>query len=271
MKRIVILSLTILFLATSCSRLDLAVNLANTYLANKTDDFFDLTHEQSKWLKRSLNHDIEIIKKSIFPQLASEMFKVAEIISTHRFLETMTVFDTYKRFEGLFYASLKVFAPTAMALSEKLGPVQINYFQKEANRKFNEMKKDPERKSYKRIKRHFDSWIGSMTSGQKKDLKSFINKNPSPVGDVINHRQNLIHEFVSYSSDKIERKKFVERVFTNYESMVEPQYKAIINGKHKRVAAFVTNILNGLTENQRETLVETIRERANQIIKISRE
>lgn len=270
MKKIVLLCFIILCTVFSCSRLDLAVNLANSYITNKTDDFFDLTREQSKWLKKSIAKDIVKVKKTIFPQLATEMFKISQTINSQRIFDTATVLNSYKRLENLFYDGLRIFSPTAIGLADKLVPAQIEYLQKEADKKFTEMKDDPSKKFYKKIKKHFDSWAGGMSSGQKKELKIFVDKNPPPIKESVYSRQSLVHEFVRSYPDKVARKKYVERLFTNYDSMLDPNYKKILVEKHNRVAAFVTNILNKMSEDQRQTLVETIRDRANQLLKISK-
>jgi ABC-type transporter MlaC component len=181
MKKIVALIILILCITLSCSRLDLAVNLANSYITNKTDDFFDLTSEQSKWLKQALAKDITKVKKTIFPQLATEMFNAAETLSSHKTFDSTVVLTCYKRLEALYYDGLKLFSATAMDMADKIMPAQIEYFQKQSDKKLSEMKEDPEKKSYNKIKKHFDSWMGGMTSGQKKELISFIEIYPPPV------------------------------------------------------------------------------------------
>ena len=270
MKKIVLFFFIVFCVVTSCSRLDLAVNLANTYVANKVDDFFDLTGEQSKWLKQALVRDIDKVKKTIFPQLAAEMFKISQTINTQKSFDTGSVLNSYNRLEGLFYDGLRVFSSSAVAFVDKLSPAQVDYFQKEADKKFSEMKEDPNKKSYNKIKKQFDSWAGGMDSKQKKELKVFVDRNPPPIKESIYNRQSLVHEFVRSYPDKVARRKYVEKLFTNYDSMLDPSYKKVLVEKHNKVAAFVTNILNKMDEDQKKTLAETIRDRANQLIKISK-
>lgn len=270
MKKILLFFFIVFCVVTSCSRLDLAVNLANTYVANKADDFFDLTGEQSKWLKQSLSRDIEKVKKTIFPQLAAEMFKISQSINTQKSFDTNSVLNSYRRLESLFFDGLRMFSPSAVAFADKLSPAQVDYFQKESDKKFSEMKEDPNKKSYNKIKKQFDSWAGGMNSNQKKELKIFVDKNPPPIKESVYNRQSLVHEFVRSYPDKVARKKFVENLFNNYDSMLDPAYKKVLAEKHGRIAAFVTNILNKMGEDQKKTLAETIRDRANQLIKISK-
>lgn len=270
MKKVTALIFFILLITFSCSRLDLAVTLANSYIANKADDFFDLTGDQSRWLKDSLAKDITKVKKTIFPQLAAEMFKVADLISNHKAFDSDTVMTSYNRLERLYYDGLKIFSPTAVGLVDRLRPAQIEYFQKQVDKKFSEMKEDPEKKSYNKIKKHFDSWMGGMTSGQKKELKNLIEKNPPPTKEIVYNRQALVHEFIRAYPDKVARKAFVEGLFTKYEATMDPGYKKIIDAKNKRVAAFFANVLNKISDDQKKTLIETIRDRANQVVKISK-
>lgn len=270
MKKLAVFIFIIFCFVASCSRLDLAVNLANTYMVNKIDDFFDLTGDQTKWLKKALASDIAKVKKTIFPQLATEMFQIAQTLETQKVYDSSTVLNSYNHLEGLFFDGLRLFASSAVAFADKLTPNQIEYFQKQADKKFTEMKDDPQKKSYNKIKKHFDSWAGGMNSHQKEELKNFVAKNPPPIKETVYNRQNLVHAFVRSYSDKIARKKFVEKFFTNYESMQDPAYKKVIFEKHNKVASFVTSILNKMPEDQKQTLIENIRDRANQLIKISR-
>ena len=160
--------LTTLITVTSCSRLDLAVNLANSYITNKADDYFDLTREQSKWLKVALERDIAKVKKTIFPQLASEMFKAASVLSEGRAVDYTLVYTTYKRLENLLYETLRIFSPSAVAFSERLTPNQLAHFQKEFDGKIKDLKEDPEDRTYQKMKKQFDSWTGAISSKQKK-------------------------------------------------------------------------------------------------------
>jgi len=270
MKKILLVCFIILCSVFSCSRLDLAVNLANSYITNKADDFFDLTGDQSRWLKEALAQDIMRVRKIIFPQLATEMLRIADLLSHQKKFDYNSVLSSYDRLEGLYYDGLKIFSPTAVAFVDKLRPAQLEYFQKQADKKFSEMKEDPEKKSYNKIKKHFDSWMGGMTSAQKKELKIFIEKNPPPIKDVVYNRQYLVHEFIRAYPDKVARRSFVEGIFTKYEAMKDPAYNKVIDDKHKRVAVFFANILNNMPADQKKTLINTIRDRANQVVRISK-
>lgn len=259
-----------LFFFSSCSRLDLAVNLANTYIVNKADSFFDLSADQYKWLKKTLSNDIQKVKKVIFPQLASEMFKIAQTLEGQKNYDSFTVLHSYNRLEGLFFDGLRLFASSAVAFADKLSPNQMEYFQKQADKKFTEMKVNPQKKSYNRIKKNFDSWIGGINSHQKKEIRDFVFTNPPSINESVENRKNLIHDFLKSFSDKVARKEYVEKLFTSYESMQDTGYKKIVLEKHKKIAAFVTSILNKIGEEQKQTLIDNIRDRANQLIKISK-
>ena len=270
MKKIIILIFIVLFASVSCSRLDLAVNLANSYIAKKTDDFFDLTWDQKSWLKEILASDISKIKKAIFPLLASEMLKVADLLSHQKTFDSKALMVKFYHFEKIYYDGFKILTPTAIALIDKLSPTQIEYFKKEVDKKFLEMKDESNNKTYKKMKKNFDSWMGGMTSGQKDELKEFIAKNPTPIKEIIYNRQKLTQEFVKVYPDKVARKIFIEEVFTNYSTKMSSEYKKIIDEKNKNIAEFFAHVLNTMADNQKQTLINTIRDRANQIIKISK-
>lgn len=271
MKKTNTLIFFLLLFTFACSRLDLAVKLANSYITNKADNFFDLTWDQNRWLKEALAKDINKIKKTVFPQLAVEMLKVADLLSNQKNFDSNIVMMSYSRLEGLYYDGLRILSPTATAFVDKLRPAQIEYFQKEVDKKFLEMKEDPKKKSYNKIKKHFDSWMGGMTSMQKQELKKFIENNPPPVNEIVYGRQQLVHEFIRAYPDSAVRRLFIEELFTKYHSVIDSNYKKMIEEKNKRVADFFANVLNKISDDQKQTLIETIRDRAHQIIKISKD
>jgi hypothetical protein len=271
MKKKLLLVCFLILAVTSCSRLDLAVNLANSYLTNKTDDYFNLTRDQKKWLKGALERNITKVKKTILPQLATEMLKAADAINSQKNFDGNSVLLTYERLENLLYQVLRLFSADAVLFADQLNPDQVVTFQNEFDKKMKELKyDDQQKKSYDRIKKQFDSWMGNMTGAQKSELKKFVAANPPPINETIYQRQSLAHDFVRTYPDKIARKKYVEKLFTHYDSMRDPNYIKIIKAKNKKVAEFVASVLSKMSSEQKTTLIETLRDRANQLFKISK-
>ncbi len=252
----------------SCSRIDLAVNLANSYITNKVDGYFDLTRDQTSWLREALSRDIDHVKKTIFPQLASEMLNAADTLSSRSTIDSAFVYTSYKRLENLFYQGLRIFTPNAVLFVEKLSPAQIAYFQKEFDKKAADLKEEPQKKDYDKMKKHFDSWMGSVTSNQKKEIKNFVSTTPPTAQEAVYNRQKMVYHFVN--SDQSARKNYVQKLFTSYESLREPGYAKIAEAKTRQVTGFVTSMLNRISPDQKKTLIDTIRDRANQLINISK-
>lgn len=272
MKKMFIILSFIIISINACSRIDLAVYFADTYVENKADDYFDLTRDQSKWLKSSLKSDIAKIKKTIFPQLAAELLRAADAIESQRVFETSTVQLSFDRAKNLFYDGLRTFSPEAILFADQLAPSQINVFQKEFDKKMRDLKEDDnEIETFKKMRKHFESWMGNLNSEQKKELEKFVKNTSSSINEKIYNRQVLAHEFVRVYPDRGARAKFVEGLFTRYESMREPGYSKFMAQKDKQLIALITNILNKMSESQRETLLETLRERANQLTKLSKQ
>lgn len=265
-----ILVLLCLYL-NSCSRLDLAVQFANTYVAHKADDYFDLTRVQKKWLKASFENDFMRVQKTIFPQVASEMIKASDIIQTNRPVDAATVMISYERIKNLFYDGMRMFTSSALAFAEKLHPNQIAHFQKEFDIKMSDIKEDESPESfYKKMKKHFDSWMGGLSSSQKNELNSFSKSNPPLTAEKIFNRQLLAHEFVNAYPDQVRRNRFITKITTQFDQAYESKFSKTTKDRNNKIMALVASILNKMTDNQRQTLVETLRDRANQLLKISK-
>jgi hypothetical protein len=268
----IFLSLFLVTVFSSCSRLDIAVGLASTYIVKKGNDYFDLTISQSKWLRNHFNTDFAQAKKIIFPQLAAEMIKSADVVSGQKIITEAIVEHTLVRVKNLFYEGLRIFTGSAVAFVDQLTPEQISYFQKEFDQTIAESKeKSSQENSYKRMKKNFDSWLGGITSKQKSSLEKFTSIHPDPINDKIEHRKGLSSEFAKAYSNSLQRKVFIENLFNKYETLYSPKFAKITMERSKQTASFVASVLNTMTEDQRKTLIETLRERANQLIKISKD
>lgn len=271
MKKTVLVLLSFLTLASSCSRIDLAVYFADTYVINKTDDYFDLSSEQKKWLKHALKSNIQKVKQIIFPQLAQEFLRAAEVIETQKNVDVEQALIFYQRLKNLIYEGARIFSSDAALFSERLTMRQALYFQKEMDEKLIDMHRDDSNKeTYKRYKKHFDSWIGYMTLSQKKSLQSFVEGGPTLTKEKIFNRQIMSHEFIKSFAQREVRSRYVKGVFAQYESMRDPGFNTLAEAYNRRLVGYVASFLNNLKNDQRETLIENLRDRANQLIKISK-
>ncbi len=272
MKKIFLpLVLLICFFFHSCSRLDIAVQFANTYVANKADDYFDLTREQTKWLRANFEKDFLQVQKLIFPQIASEMMNASEIISSRRPIDAATVMISYERIKNLFYDGMRMFTTNTIIFTDKLQPNQIVYFQKEFDKKMRDLKDDESAKdSYKKMKKHFDTWMGNMTSAQKDELEKFSKAYPPVTSEKIYNRQLLAHEFISAYPVKENRRRFITKLTTQFDQVYEARFSKGAKDRNNKIVIMVASILNKMTDSQRQTLVDTLRDRANQLIKISK-
>ena len=271
MKIILLPILFLCFLLQSCSRLDLAVQFSGNYIVNKTDNYFDLTKEQKKWLKENFDNDFLKVQKNIFPQIAGELLKIADVINSKRPIDNTMVSVTYERVKNLFYDSLRLFSGNAVIFADHLTPKQIVYFQKEFDIKMGDLKDEESSKdSYKKMKKQFDTWMGSVTSAQKDELEKFNFLNPPMTSEIISNRQFLAHEFVKSYPDKIARKNFVEKLTIHLDKSYEEKFSKAYRDRYNKVLALTASILNKMTDDQRKTMVETLRDRANQLMKISK-
>lgn len=270
MNKLLVLLLSF-FLLSSCSRLDIAAQLAGAYVTNKADDYFDLTNSQSRWLKDNFNLDFAKIKKTIFPKISAELLKASDMISSGKNIDAKIVMNQYEQIKNLFYDALKMFTPRAVLFADMLTPSQVTYFQKEAKEKMEDLREEDSHKdTQKKLKKNFDSWIGSLSSSQKKEIDNFVVSSPSSLNEKLRHRQDVVQGFISAYPEKMQRKTYVERVFNSYESFYAPAYAKTVREENNKMAGFVASMLNKMSDEQRKTLIDNLRDRANQLMKLSR-
>lgn len=261
----------ICFILNSCSRLDVAMRFASTYVVSKTDDYFELNREQNKWFREKFEQDFYQVKKIIFPQLAAELIKASDVISSKRAIDANMLSLSYERVKSLFYEGLRMFSANIALFAEQLLPYQIVNFQKEFDKKLRSLKEnDSSKEAYSRMKKQFGSWMGALTSIQNDELEKFTIENPPFTHEKIYNRQFLANEFYTAYPIKTNRAQFVLKLTTRFSEVYESKFSKLNIARTNKLFAVVSSILNKMNENQRETLVETLRDRAHQLASISK-
>ncbi|HEY8270055.1 MAG TPA: hypothetical protein VIG33_04155, partial [Pseudobdellovibrionaceae bacterium] len=123
-----------IFGTLSCSRLDIAVNWADTYIVSQVDDYFDLTSQQNKELKESLKKDILKIRQEQFLDWARELRRFNKYIleknlneeTFHKYFAK--ALDTTRKLQSYF-------ANTAVKFISTTSPAQLEHFEMTVRKK----------------------------------------------------------------------------------------------------------------------------------------
>ena len=108
-----------------------------------------------------------------------------------------------------------------------------------------------------------------MDYKQRQDIQNFCDLYPFPLKEQILNRNKLSLEFIKSYPDKVKRKNFIHQLFSNYESIRESSYAKAINENEQKYYELLVVILNSLNFEQRKYLTKILKDRIEQVSKIS--
>ncbi len=243
----------------------------DSYITDQIDNYFDINNLQSQFIKKSLEDDIEKIRKIIFPRIAQEMMKVLNEVNGKTVFNEKIISDHEEEFKKIFYEGLKIFEHSAVEFSSKLTIKQLESFKNEFGLKTKILRDETRdrlalrEKRFTKIREQLESWIGILTVEQRAVLKVFCDENVFPYEEQILTREKLSSEFAESFSDKNKRRKFVSKLFLHYESMRDPSYTKALLEDQKKLHAFFAKILNEATEKQKIHLSGVLQDRIDKL------
>lgn len=268
---LILLLILFLLLPVSCSRIDVAANFADTYITSQLDKYFDINNIQSHFIKKNLKEDIKAVKRIIFPRAADELEKILKEAEEIKTWEKEIFLSHEKAMKEIFYSSVKIFERSAVGFAEQLTPAQLEAFQKEFKEKtddIQELVKDPQEareKRYEKMKKYIEGWVGNLTPEQKNDLFHYSQQNLFPHSEQIRNREKLVRGFAEAFPDKEKRKNYVSQLFLNYENLRDPDYAKLIEADQDKMIIFLVRIANKMSEEQRDHLRRTLKDRIKQL------
>ncbi len=268
-KMALFLTLSTGLLTAGCSRLDLALKFIDTYIVYKVDDYFDLTSKQKDWLRVEFEKDFAKIKSSILPKAAKDLDRLATTINNKKSFTEKEVEAELELMFNYFLEIVKTFTQNAKTFASLLSSKQVETFQKNYRDKMEEFKNSQNnKKALDRMLSSFGTWFGNLSPAQTSLITTFINDNPLPIDSLISNRLRLSDEFREAFMIEASRNSFVERLFTDYNSMLDSNYTALRTNRNKNFTRLLTSMLNSMSEEQRAELVSNLKNRSQQIMKI---
>jgi len=274
-KILLFVGLATALLMPACSRLDLAYTWADTYIASKVDDYFDLSWKQSRALKKSLHADLEKLKQSVLPawiHTARDLEKsVAENSLSDKKIAPLfsSIMAEVERFTGYF-------STTAADFISSINAQQLAHFEKEVRSKNSaDLKKIKDTEKYRREMRekyhkYFEMFIGRLTPAQETLLEKHLSENPFPAELRIKNKEFLLQQFSRHASSFADLQTFVRDYYSHPEKYKDPVYESAFQSYKESLGRLVTGVLTSLTTEQRNTLRTNLREKIEELEKIQR-
>lgn len=273
-KAILFLCLGFVFLS-GCSRLDLAFRWADTYIASKVDDYFDISSKQSKELKNGINKDLQAIRTEVLPGWIDRLKGIQK-----EFSEGVVNEDRVAFYFELFMKDVEQinsrFSDTAVDFIATTKPEQIDYFAKAFHKKNNEdLEKLQNTKKFMADYRDkymdwFEMFIGSLNTEQKNMVEENLIRSPFPAELKVKNKELVFEKFIQEKNSAEQMKDFVKNYYNNPEKFDLPEYREALAQYQKNMQKLITQILLTLTPKQKASLQENISEKTAQLERIAK-
>ncbi|WP_413943000.1 DUF6279 family lipoprotein [Bdellovibrio sp. HCB-162] len=275
MQKILLMIVVSFSCLTACSRLDIAYNWADTFIASKVDDYFDISSKQSKALKKSLQQDFEKMKTAVLPDWINNAKELEQDIAQNKLNENKisSVFSLVMRNVEHFTS---YFTDTAVNFISSTDPQQLAYFSKAFHEKNEEdLKKFRDTKRYQReykekYYKYFNMFLGSLTDSQKLLIEKHIQNSPFPLELKIKNKEWVFQKFTKECKTPESMKAFVRDFYAHPESYNDPAYQAAFKNYQKDLQGLVVKILLSLNSEQKKELLQNLQEKVAQLEKIRR-
>jgi hypothetical protein len=257
----------LVLMLSGCSRLDMAVNWADSYITSLVDDYFDLTSKQNKQLKESLNADIEKIRQEQFPSWAAILRRMDQELSKNSISEQIVK----KYFIEVLELGRKLpsyFEDTALIFAESLSKEQMNYFDEEIEKKNTKDEKklknqetalDENRKKYQRA---IEMWTGSLNRAQELVLEKHLKDHKFPLREQIKNKKELQKKFREARESVIDLKKFIKSYYVDNNRIVDADYGKALTAYQADLQTYLFQLVKSLSEKQKKIFSENLIEKA---------
>lgn len=266
-----LVSLCFAFLAlTGCSRLDIAFNWADTYIASKVDDYFDISSQQSKELKKDIQKDLQAIRAEVLPTWIDRLKEIQKEVDAGPLNEQRVSF-----YFSLFMKDIEAinarFSNTAVDFIATTNSTQLNFFDKAFKSK-NSEDMDKARnlsklqKEYRdKYNDYFEMFLGYLTKEQKAMIEDSVKTSPFPLELKIRNKEFVYNKFLKEKGSPEGMKAFVKDYYTHPAQYDMPEFQTAFLNYQQNLQSLVVKVMTSMNEEQKKNLRSSINEKTAQL------
>lgn len=269
-----LLALLCLVGIVSCTRLDIAVSWADTYIVSQVDDYFDITSTQSKDLKASLKKDIAKVRTEQFMIWAAELRRFEKDLSEDR-LDEQTFHDYFVKTLETSKKIQPYFSDTAVKFISSASPAQLEHFERTLRKKNIENEKkiqDGKKARYETRKKYLrwvDMWVDSLTKDQEQLLNQHLTDVPFPALAQIKNRNYTLEKFHEARKSPEGLKNFVRNYYNNKYQYADPEYRQALQNYQTELEKFMFSLIKSMNDKQKKHLSENLTEKASSLERLA--
>ena len=268
---------------SSCTN-KIAFSYLDTAVAWRLDDYFDLTADQKKELKKEfLESTKKIIEKN--QKLAHEVvapFKSSEVASAvlvadnaDRSQVDCADFDIrLQKVKQIFESGVEIYKGKALTLLGSLKKPQIEYFIKATEKKLaDDQKKSKDMQSFvqKQVDKSIENvekFLGSLTKEQKEKISAFVKENPRPILQQIEQQRKNLNQLKDLQDDFEKVQNYMKNYISDWKAQQSADYVQLQNQRLEKQEKFYVDLLCRASPEQKKHLRKEVTTVLNDFIDV---
>jgi len=251
---------------SSCNKLDLIYSWSENYLVYELDHYFDLTNSQEKKIKKEFKAKLNLF-------LIENDQKIMKYISDYQQMIVIGEFDQLKEFSEMHRSWFNEFAvamlPLTLEVSSELTEDQVMEFKEKFQKK---SEKDSKKDKIKQVQSRLKRWmelIGLEPDAEQTKMGDIFAETKSLPSELQRaNTQKNFDRFLAVYKDEVQRKLFLEQLFTKPEFARNAEYsealKSYIHGQIEVQKA----ILKTLSEKQKTEIIAHLKKHEKEMRKL---
>ena len=257
----------------SCSRLDVAYDLAPRLVTNNLDDNFDFTSERYDQVKQIIANDFKNNKGLLKAEVIARVDELLAVADEKKLSEA----QVEQFFQNIRKMQLKVvqsFAPSFNEVVTKMTKEELENLKKETTERH---KKAAERledkvkfkeKSFSGFERNMETLFDEVTDEQKKIYSDFIDRNYDYFRLQLEHRKSYLKRFEEVFEDKAKLTDLVMKYYSADDSIKTEEQLKMQQAFTKDMFTTTTKLWLTLTAEQKVEYKKSLTEIKSDIEKL---
>lgn len=211
------------WMCSSCSKLEFIYDWSDSYIVYELDRYFDLTNAQEKQIKKEVKSTLNAFLLANEPAINQFIDDYKIMIEEKKVQNVERSFQVGRAWWVDFSQRL---LPLVLQISSEMNEKQMNYFQKEFEKKLlkEEKRNDDVKGAQKRVQRWMD-FIGlSPNQAQREMIQNFAARKTFPAALQREHSQSLLQQYLLIYQNKESREKWIHHFLTDPATLRSQEY-----------------------------------------------
>lgn len=272
--RLVLIS-SLALTALSCSRLELALRWADTFVMSSVTDYFELNSAQSAAARAEFKRVLDDIQSEDFPPWSQHLREFAEALE-RKAVKEAELLAFIDQGEQAFRKTTARFEKMGQMIVADQVASDFKMFDREFEKKYEkDLKKanDPKeqmKQARAKVDRIVSESVGDLTKAQEEMVEAGLRAHPAPQKLLLESRRSVYESFKNARKQESSRVEFVRRFFNQWESLQTPDYRKAREEYRKASKTLILAVFASMTDEQRAHFVDRLRSRAAELEKLSK-